>query len=137
MSELYIIDERNNHIIPTEQALLYAGINIRSRITETYDMEASSVINTIVETASDQIYGYLHETTRNTIDQDNVIAELDSARAIVFKAIMYQVKHLLKYGDLSSDPKEENRRAYLSANATRILGDYIPEIRGTLLDVWR
>lgn len=128
-------DGQANMYFLTEQCLLNMGIDIRTRLASRKAMSPELLINRLLETVSEQIYGFIHEHSANNAAQDRILAECPSARSIILQAMKRQAIHVLYVGDLYNSVKPEERAAAIDEIAKQILGKPIVEIGRSILYV--
>ncbi len=127
-------DELLGQFVLTEKALVdVAAIDIRSRLSAAATVSPEAVIARVVATVSNNVYGYMYEYSIDNDAQKNVLCRLESARQILFRAMIEQAIFVCFNGDqtLAEDPKQ--RANYLSKSAELMLNKTIPELGTSLL----
>ncbi len=109
-------DELSGHYVLTEKAIIErCAVDIRARLSAGKAVNPEAVINKLCRTVSDMIYGFIHTYSIHTERQDFVIAHNPQMRAVVQRAMEYQMDFFLANGDLflsvvdSEQGKEINR----------------------------
>lgn len=121
-------DEVMHRYVLTEDGLKAAGVNLRTKLERRRGVDASLVINGILETASDIVYNYIHEFNSDNLRQDMILASCPSFRPYIQKALQRQALHLLRYGDLTGSPDREIRANAVDGIAKQVLNTTIPEL---------
>ena len=108
------------------------GIDLESRVKSVDTNAASTIINTVLRTASVQIYAYIFAHNMNRRALEYVIAKSETARSIVRDAMREQLAYLVTQGDLSRTTEKDKREMYIDMMAKLILDTDVPEL-GTCL----
>lgn len=128
-------DEITGQYVLTEAALLDRGIDIRAQLAETNSVSQEGVINNILETASDMVYGYIHSFSGDNMRQDRLIACLPSFRNVILRALRYQAVHIWFNGDLTLSADKSERENAVNTKVKELLERTVPEIGTTILYV--
>lgn len=128
-----IYDRTTNQWKLTEKALISRGIDLRRRLAGRKAMSPELLIDGLLTTVSEQIYGYIHAHAFDTARQDGILASNSEARSLLFRALLQQAVYVLNVGNLSYSIKPEERAAAINDIAKQILGQYIPSIGTTIL----
>lgn len=133
--EYMIFDCERGQYVLTEAALRSRGIDLRADLSATSAVTPESVILTVVNTASDMIYGYIHEFSADNMRQDYFIAQVPSLRRIIFEAMMYQAIYIRRVGNLYLSTDENDRKIAIDEIAKQWLGRTVPELCTSILYV--
>ena len=128
-----IFDKLTGQYVITEKALMDRGINIRARLSETAGVTPEAVISTIVHTASDMIYQFIHEHNTNNAAQDCLIARCPQVRPVIFRAMLYQAVYVVNVGNLYLSTDDAERSKAIDKLAEGVLGNVIPGLGISLL----
>lgn len=128
-----VFDELMGQYVITEKALMDRGINIRARLSETAAVTPEAVISTLVHTASDMIYQFIHEHNVDNAAQDCFIAKCPQVRPVIFRALLYQAVYICNVGNLYLSTKDEERGKAIDKLAESVLGNVIPGFGISLL----
>ena len=126
-------DEERGQYVLTEKALIDRGINLRADFSETDTITPDAGILTIVYTASDMIYGYIHEFSVDNMRQDYLISKLPSLRKIIFEAMLYQAIYIRRVGNLYLSTDDNERKKAIDEIAKQWLGRTVPELCTSIL----
>ena len=132
-TDTMIFDDVTGQYILTEQALIRKGTFMRERIAKTRCPSPEYVINGILEDVSDMVYNYIHDFNNDNDRQDYIIANLNSARDIIEKAMTKQAEYVIKEGNLYLSLDENERSKAFSDQAHKILSRTIKEIGTSIL----
>ena len=128
-------DEERGQYVLTEKALMDRGINLRADFSETDAITPEAGILTIVYTASDMIYGYIHEFSADNMRQDYLISKLPALRKIIFEAMLYQAIYIRRVGNLYLSTDDNEREKAIDEVAKQWLGRTVPELGTSILYV--
>ncbi len=128
-----VFDKLTGQYVITEKALTDRGINIRARLSETAAVTPEAVISTLVHTASDMIYQFIHEHNTNNAAQDCFIAKCPQARPVIFKAMLYQAVYIMNVGNLYLSTDDAERGKAIDKLAESTLGNVVPGLGISLL----
>lgn len=131
--EYMVFDKLTGQYVITEKALMDRGINIRARLSETAGVTPEAVISTIVHTASDMIYQFIHEHNTNNAAQDCLIARCPQVRHVIFRAMLYQAVYVVNVGNLYLSTDDAERSKAIDKLAESVLGNVIPGLGISLL----
>lgn len=126
--ELMIWDEITNQYKLTETALIRRGIDIRGKLAKNKANSPEYVINGFIETVSDMIYNYLHQFAVDTNRQDCFMAQLQSFRPILYRALLQQAIYMRRNGQLDLSLDDNVRKNAISPQAIQTLNTTIAEI---------
>jgi hypothetical protein len=121
-------DDYEERYYLTEQALINIGINIRERLAFNKVSSPEYIINGFLGDVTDLVYNFIHKFSANNERQDKIIAYYESARKIIFKALINQAKYVLMVGNLSLSSREEDRKNAISTGTHETLNTVIKEI---------
>ena len=127
--EFMVVDEISNHYVLTEAALLNYGIDLRARLTRSSTVSPENSINSILQTASDMIYQYIHSFNADNDLQDTLILQIPSLRPIIYKAMLYQAVYVLNVGNLYLSTKEDERKNAIDMLARQVLLTTVKELK--------
>lgn len=128
-----VVDELTGQYVLTEAALLSRGIDLRARLSETSTITPESVVQNVVQTASDMIYQFIHEHNIDNERQNWLILHVPSARPIIYRAMLYQAVYVCTVGNLYLSTDKSERAAAIDPLAQSILGNVLPELGVSLL----
>lgn len=128
-----VFDKLTGQYVITEKALIDRGINIRARLSETAAVTPEAVISTLVHTASDMIYQFIHEHNTNNAAQDCFIAKCPQVRPVIFRAMLYQAVYVMNVGNLYLSTDDAERSKAIDKLAEGVLGNVIPGLGISLL----
>ena len=131
--EYMVFDKLTGQYVITEKALMDRGINIRARLSETAGVTPEAVISTLVHTASDMIYQFIHEHNTNNAAQDCLIARCPQVRPVIFRAMLYQAVYVMNVGNLYLSTDDAERSKAIDKLAEGVLGNVIPGLGISLL----
>lgn len=131
--EYMVFDKLTWQYVITEKALMDRGINIRARLSETAGVTPEAVISTIVYTASDMIYQFIHEHNTNNAAQDCLIARCPQVRPVIFRAMLYQAVYVVNVGNLYLSTDDAERSKAIDKLAEGVLGNVISGLGISLL----
>lgn len=126
-------DESTNQYKLTEQALVRQGIDMRSRLAITHVTSPEYIINALLTNVSDMIYDFIHDYNVHNEAQDTIILSLNSARAIIERAMTKQAIYVLYNGNLNMSVEDNIRNKAISPEAVSILNKTIPKIGASIL----
>ncbi|MEE1279675.1 MAG: hypothetical protein UHH95_02450 [Oscillospiraceae bacterium] len=106
---------------------------MRERLAITRCPSPEYVINGILEDVSDMVYNYIHDFNDDNDRQDYIIANVNSARAIIEKAMINQTEYVIKEGNLYLSLDDNERSKAFSEQAHKILSRTIKEIGTSIL----
>ena len=132
-TDTMIFDPVTNQYVLTEEALIRQGIDLRGRLAKTRTSSPEYVINSVVTSVSDMIYSFIHIHSVHNDWQDNFIANNETARAIIERAMTKQAFYLLFNGNLNLSVDDNERNKAISPEAITILNKTIRELGGSLL----
>ena len=92
-----------------------------------------TVIENVVQTASDMIYQYIHMHNIDNQMQDYIIAKVPSARQVIYRAMLYQVMYVCNVGNLYLSKEKADRDAAIDVLAIQILNTTLPEVGRSVL----
>ena len=128
INDLIRYDELLNQYVLTKDALVYFGVDVRSRLSDTSGIAPETQINYVTYKTSNMIYGYIHGFNADNALQDHYISTLDSLRKILFKAMIEQVMDMFKVGVLDDSLDINERAMAISPAAIRELNVTVPEL---------
>ena len=105
--DFMIFDGVTGQYVITEKALLSRGIDIRARLAATSTVSPENVIETVVRTASEMIYQYIHGFNADNTAQDAIIAAFPPMRERMYRALLYQAVNVCNAGNLYLSTKHE------------------------------
>lgn len=126
-------DDVTKQYVLTETALMSKGINLRARLEENTTVIPDTVIENVVQTASDMIYQYIHMHNIDNEMQDYIIAKVPSARQVIYRAMLYQVMYVCNVGNLYLSKEKADRDAAIDVLAIQILNTTLPEVGRSVL----
>ena len=126
-------DDVTKQYVLTEAALMSKGINLRARLEENTTVIPDTVIENVVQTASDMIYQYIHMHNIDNQMQDYIIAKVPSARQVIYRAMLYQVMYVCNVGNLYLSKEKADRDAAIDVLAIQILNTTLPEVGRSVL----
>ena len=126
-------DEISNQYILTERALLDYGIDLRARLAGRKAVSPEAIINGLLTTVSEQIYGFIHEYSLDNARQDVILARSPEVRPYMYRALMQHAIHVLNVGNLTYSVKAEERASAINGIAKQILGQTIPTLGKSIL----
>lgn len=126
-------DDVTKQYVLTETALMSKGINLRARLEENTTVIPDTVIENVVQTASDMIYQYIHMHNIDNGMQDYIIAKVPSARQVIYRAMLYQVMYVCNVGNLYLSKEKADRDAAIDVLAIQILNTTLPEVGRSVL----
>lgn len=132
-TDTMFFDEATNQYKLTEQALVRQGIDMRSRLARTHATSPEYIINALLTNVSDMIYDFIHAFNVHNEAQDTIISSLNSARAIIERAMTKQTIYVLYNGNLNMSVEDNMRSKAISPEAVDILNKTIPEIGASIL----
>jgi hypothetical protein len=132
-TDTMIFDEVTGQYILTEQALINKGTFMRERMAKTRCPSPEYVINGILEDVSDMVYNYIHDFNDDNDRQDYIIANLNSARYIIERAMIKQAEYVIAEGNLYLSVDDNERSKAFSNQAHKILSRTIKEIGTSIL----
>lgn len=124
--DFMIFDGVTEQYVITEKALLSRGIDIRARLAATSTVSPENVIETVVRTASEMIYQYIHGFNADNTAQDAIIAAFPPMRERMYRALLYQAVYVCNAGNLYLSTKPEERAIAIDELAKGILNMDIP-----------
>lgn len=127
-TETMIFNEAEGMYIITEKALINRGINIRGRLARRKAITPEYIINGLLLTVSEMIYGYIHDFTTENQMQDYIIATMPSVRPIIEKALLQQAIYVIRNGDLTLSTDEAKRKLAIDIKAKQTLNTTIKEL---------
>lgn len=131
--DFMVYNERTNHYVLTEEALIDAGYDLRSQITNAGVINPEKVINGFLKTVSDMVYAYIHRFSARNSFQDNLIATVPDLRPIIYEAMKYQAVYVYFNGNLTLSVKREERENAFDMTCIDILNTVIPCIGTSIL----
>ena len=132
-TDTMFFDEATNQYKLTEQALVRQGIDMRSRLAKTHATSPEYIISALLTNVSDMIYDFIHAYNVHNEAQDTIILSLNSARAIIERAMTKQAIYTLYNGNLNMSVEDNMRNKAISPEAVNILNKTIPEIGASIL----
>jgi hypothetical protein len=125
--ELMTFDEATKHYILTEKALEMNGMALRRRLSLRRGAPVSEIINRLLRRVSDIVYNYIHKFNVANKLQDEIIAQYESARSIIYRAMLEQTEYVLLNGDLSRSVEKDKRAIAIDYSVVETLNTVIPE----------
>lgn len=124
--------ERVQYVI-TEKALLSRGIDLRADLASTSAVSPENVIKMVVLTASDMIYGYIHQFSADNELQNYLIATRKDLRQIIFEAMLYQAIYIRRVGNLYYSTDDGMRKKAIDEIAKQWLERTVPSLGTSIL----
>ncbi len=131
--EFMTFDHESGQYLLTEKALLSRGIDLRADLAETETVTPEAVIEMVTRTASDMIYGYIHQFSARHDRQDHLLAHVPSLRKILFGAMLYQAVYIRRNGNLYLSTDDNERHKAIDELAKQILMRRVPELGVSIL----
>lgn len=125
--ELMTFDTVTKHYILTEEALEANGMSLRHRLSLRRGAPVSEIINRLLRRVSDIVYNYIHKFNVDNSLQDEIIAQYESTRRIIYQAMVEQTEYLLLNGDLTRSVERDKREHAIDYSAIETLNTVIPE----------
>ena len=90
----------HRYVLTAEYCSDILGIDIENRIRSTGAPNSTAVINSLLRSASAEIYAYLYKFNNNR-DIQWIIANSETARTLIMEAMGSQITYIFNNGDLS------------------------------------
>lgn len=97
------------------------------------DAYAEISINEILDTVSTHVYNFIYDHSIHNDFQRACIDHLESARSLVYEAMLKQYVHVKADGDLTQSTDPVKREMWFDISAEKILMRVLPETGRSLL----
>ena len=130
--EHMIYSENSGRYVLTQKAILDRfGINLLEEAKKDAYPEIS--VNAILDTVSTHVYNFIYDHSVHNDFQRACIDHLESARSLVYEAMLKQFIYVKAVGDLSKSTDPTRRALWFDSSAEKILMRVLPETGRSLL----
>mgnify|MGYP003299717680 CR=1 FL=1 len=110
----------HRYVLTNEYVTNKLGIDLQARVGSNRGINASTIINNLLNNVSMQVYNYLFSHNPKQL-LEYVIAKSPSAREIILQAMGAQAVYLFSVGDTTKILDESERKMWLDIMAEQIL----------------
>lgn len=124
-------EDSGRYVLTTKAIQDRFGTNLLDQAKD--DAYAEIAINEILDTISSHVYNFIYDHSVHNDYQRALIDRLESARAIVYEAMIKQFAYVKAVGDLTRSTDPTKRALWFDVSAEKVLMRVLPETQRSLL----